>query len=149
MGKEENDKIKNAIANFNVGLHCSQCVLAAVSSDIGLDEDLALKISSGFGGGMCHGELCGAVTGAVMALSLKYGNTDGSDNEAKQKEYEIVREFCKEFKNVNGSILCRDLMGVDFAERENRKIAREKGLFKKNCPKYIKDAINILDELLK
>lgn len=149
MDKQENDKIESAVANFNGGLHCSQCVLEAVSTDIGIDRDLALKISSGFGGGMCHGELCGAVTGAVMALSLKYGNVDGIDNEAKQKEYKIVRGFCKEFKNINGSILCRDLMGVDFAEKENRNIAKEKGLFKKNCPKYIKDAINILDEFLK
>lgn len=141
-------KVENAIVNFKGGLHCSQCVLAAFSDELGLEKELALKISSGFGGGMCGGDICGAVTGAVMALSLKYGNIKADDKAEKEKTYDVTRAFCKEFKKINGSIICRELLEIDFAQKENRMIAREKGLFKEKCPKYVEDAINIVERCL-
>ncbi|MCR3758599.1 C-GCAxxG-C-C family protein [Clostridium felsineum] len=143
MGKAE-----NAIVEFKRGLYCSQCVLAAFSDELGLSKELALKISSGFGGGMCEGDICGAVTGAVMALGLKYGNSVADNKEAKEKVYEVTRTFCKEFKKINGSIICRELLGIDLTQQENKAIAREKGLFKEKCPKYVGDSVNILEKFL-
>ncbi|OBR90619.1 putative redox-active protein (C_GCAxxG_C_C) [Clostridium ragsdalei P11] len=142
------NKLQNVAVNFKEGFHCSQCVLEAFSEELGIDKELALKISSCFGRGMCFGETCGAVTGAVMALGLKYGNIKADDKAAKEKTYDVTRDFCEKFKEINGSIICRELMGVDFAHKENRMVAREKGLFKEKCPKYIKDAINIVETML-
>lgn len=128
-------KVESAIVNFKNGLNCSQSVLLAFSQELGLEKDLALKISSGFGGGICQGEVCGVVTGAVMVLNLKYGNSKQDDNESKEKVYEIIRLFNKEFTKINGSIICRDLLGYDLKQEGARKHAREKGLFEVICPK--------------
>jgi C_GCAxxG_C_C family probable redox protein len=141
-------KAKSAVEKFKKGLNCSQCVLLTFSENLGLDKELALKIASGFGGGICQGEVCGAVTGAIMALNLKYGNTSAEDSKAKEKIYHLVRAFSQEFKNKNGSIKCNDLVGIDLKKEANRALARENGLFKEKCPNYIEDAINILETFL-
>lgn len=138
---------QNAIVNFKEGLNCSQCVLMAFSEELGLDKKLALKIASGFGGGMCHGEVCGAVAGAMMVLSLRYGNSASDDIKSKEKVYEMIRTFRDKFTKINDYIICRDLLGIDLIKKESRMIAREKGLFKK-CPKFVEDSINVLETML-
>ncbi|AYD39560.1 C_GCAxxG_C_C family protein [Clostridium fermenticellae] len=143
MGKSE-----YAIDSFNRGLNCCQSVLSVFSENLGLDKQTALKIASGFGGGMCQGNVCGAVTGAIMVLNLKYGNSKPEDGEAKEKTYHVIREFSKKFEDMNGSIMCNDLLGIDLKHEENRTIARQKGLFKEKCPKCVEDAINILETIL-
>lgn len=143
MGKSE-----SAVEKFKEGLNCSQCVLSAFSENLGLDKELALKIASGFGGGICQGEVCGAVTGAIMVLNLRYGNIGSEDSEAKEKVYRVIRAFSEKFKNMNGSIICNDLVGIDLKQEENRALARKKGLFRERCPKYVEDAINILETFL-
>lgn len=141
-------KSEDAIDNFNGGLNCSQSVLSAFCDDLGLDRQIALKIASGFGGGICQGNVCGAVTGAVMVLNLKYGSNRAEDSEAMEKTYHVIREFSEKFKEINGSIMCNDLLGIDLKQEENRAIARQKGLFKEKCPKCVEDAINILEAML-
>ncbi|MBC2582256.1 C-GCAxxG-C-C family protein [Clostridium sp. DJ247] len=142
-------KSEDAIVQFNKGgVNCTQCVLLSFSDELGLDKKLALKIAYGFGGGMCQGEVCGAVTGAIMVLNLKYGQDEIDDKESKEKIYEAVRVFSEKFKNINGSIICRDLLRYDLNQEGARKYARENGLFKEVCPKAIKDAIEILEDIL-
>jgi C_GCAxxG_C_C family probable redox protein len=75
-----------------------------------LDADTARKISCGFGGGMRHGEVCGAVTGAIMILGLKYGQYNTDDKKSKEITYQYVKEFNKRFMDINGTIICRDLL---------------------------------------
>jgi C_GCAxxG_C_C family probable redox protein len=137
--------LEDIIEQFNRGINCTQCVLLSFSDELELDKELALKIAFGFGGGLCQGEVCGAVTGAIMVLNLKYGQ---DNNESKEKIYEMVRTFSEKFKNINGSIICRDLLGCDLNEKSARKYATEKGLFKEVCPKVVKDAIEILEDIL-
>jgi C_GCAxxG_C_C family probable redox protein len=84
---------------FAEGFNCAQSVFSPFCEDLGLDKKTALKISSGFGGGMAHmNETCGAVTGAFMALGLKYGRFIANDIDAKAKTNGLVHEFAKEFK---------------------------------------------------
>lgn len=142
------NKSHEAYLLFNQGFNCSQAVFSVFCEDLGLDREVALKISCGFGGGMCQGEICGAVTGAVMALGLKYGQSYAEDKESKEKTYEIVKEFSNRFKDANGSIICKELLDFDLSKENARKIARERGLFTTICPKVIKDAVNILEDIL-
>lgn len=142
------DKSENAIMNFKQGLNCCQCVLLSFNESLGLDKNLAIRIASGFGGGICQGEICGAVTGAIMVLNIKYGNDRAEDNEAKEKIYRVIRSFSERFKNINGSIKCNNLIGINLKQEENRILARENGIFKEKCPKFIESSINILDDLL-
>ena len=141
-------KVDSVIETFKSGFNCCQSIISVYGPDLGLDKDLALLISSGFGGGLGRsGEVCGAVTGAIMVLGLKSGYTTFSD-EAKEEIYGIVRDYIARYKRKNNSILCRDLLGVDMGTPEGRKLVHEKGLTATLCPKFIRDSAEILEEML-
>ena len=109
-----------------------------------------MKVSGAFGGGMGRmGETCGAVTGALMVIGLRYGKTRAEDEQTKEKVYTLVQEFVKRFKARNGSILCRELLGCDLSTQDGRTLAKEKQLTKTLCPKYVQDAAEIIEELLR
>lgn len=141
-------KLDEAALVFGKGFNCAQSVFSVFCDELGVDQETALKISSGFGGGMCQGEICGAVAGAVMALGYKYGQSKEQDKQAKQKANEMVKEFCNRFKEVNNSIVCKELLGIDLSKENARAIALEKGLFKTICPKMIQDSVKILEDIL-
>jgi len=134
---------------FNDGFSCSQAVLASHCEMLGLDKELAFKVSGAFGGGMGHiGEACGAVTGALMLIGLKYGKYKKEDLESKDKTYSIVNEYIDNFKNKYGSIKCRDLIKYDISIYEELIKARESGVFKTICPLLVKDSIEIVEKYL-
>ena len=91
-------------------------------------------------------ETCGAVTGAMMVLGLEHGNT-APDREAKERVYEQVREFAQRFRARNGSLLCRELLGCDISTPEGLQQAREADFVLKICPKFVRDAAEILEEM--
>ncbi len=143
------DKADLAVSCFKEGFSCSQAVFSTYSALFGLNREIALKIAGAFGGGMGRmGETCGAVTGAFMVIGLKYGKTQAKDNQAREKTYELVREFVKRFKARHGSILCRELLGYDISTPQGLKLAREKQRFATVCPQFIRDAVEIVEEIL-
>ena len=93
------------------GFHCSQCVFPYAAFRLGMDRDEALRLSAGLGGGCFHGDSCGAVTGAAMALSIVFGFDRPNAEEADKLLIEKVHEFQKRFLEENGSLLCRQLLG--------------------------------------
>lgn len=137
-----------AAATFKEGFSCSQAVLGTYCERFGLDRKTAYKISSGFGGGMHLDQACGAVTGAIMVIGLKYGRTRADDIEAKMKTAATVVEFAKKFKARHGSIGCTELLGCNISTQEGFEEAKKKDLFKQVCPKYVISAVEILDEML-
>ena len=142
------NKTDKALELFSNNFNCSQAVLTAFAPDFGLDEKLALKLGTSFGGGARNGEMCGAVSGALMVLGLKYGHFDSADNEQKSGAYEIAVEYTKRFKEANGSIVCRDLLGYDLTKPDEMACIKEKNLFGDVCPKAIKSAVEILESVL-
>lgn len=137
-----------ALELFSNNFNCSQAVLTAFASDFGLSEELALKLGTSFGGGARNGEMCGAVSGALLVLGLKYGHFNASDNEQKSRAYDIAVEYTKRFKEANGSIVCRDLLGYDLTKPKEMACIREQNLFADVCPKMIKSAVEILESIL-
>ena len=124
-------------------------MLSSFGEEFGLDRERALRVAGAFGGGMARmGEECGAVTGAFMAIGLKYGKTKTGDEGAREKTYELVGEFVKKFKSRHGSIVCKELLGYDLSSPEGRKAAYEQGLFTTLCPQFVRDAAEILEEIL-
>ena len=93
------------------GYNCAQAVLAACSDMTSLDENTALAISAGFGGGLRSGEVCGAISGAVMAAGMAYPFTDGSDVEAKQKIAELANKCVVAAAEKYGKVRCSELKG--------------------------------------
>lgn len=134
-------KIKKAVNLFGEGYMCSQAVFAAFSPDLGLAEEQALKIGACFGSGMRKGEVCGACTGALMVLGLKYG-------ESKTESDEACEKFLDEFKMENGSYICNDLLGCDITTPEGRQHAIDNNLFKDVCPKMVESASIITKKLI-
>ena len=142
-------KADRAVSSFKEGFNCSQSVLSTYSKLFGLNHEVALKIAQAFGGGMAHmGQTCGAVTGAFMVIGLKHGKVKAEDEEAKEKSYKIVREFVKRFKSLHGSIMCKDLLGYDLDNPEEREQAEEKQICETRCPEFVQNAVEILEKLL-
>ena len=142
-------KVEDAVMAFIEGFSCSQAVLSAYAPDYGLDREHALKLASPFGGGMAQmGETCGAVTGAFMVIGLKYGMTDPDKKEDKEKTYAVVDEFVKSFTEKHGSLKCKDILGYDLSTEEGRTTVSEKGLTGTLCPDFVRNAVEILEEIL-
>jgi len=138
-----------AVAIFKEGINCSQAVLSSFAEDFGVDRNMALKVASGFGGGMGRtGHRCGAVTGAYMVLGLKYGATTGQDKAAKELTYQKVREFNEKFTLLNKTVTCRKLLNCDISTPEGFEEAKQKGLLTTLCPKFVKDAVEILEGMM-
>jgi C_GCAxxG_C_C family probable redox protein len=137
-----------AVDTFKSGFNCAQAVFGTYCEQFGVGRETAYKTAAGFGGGMRIGSVCGAVTGAFMVLGLKYGNSTAGDKGAKKKACEIMAEFTRRFEERNGSVMCRDLLGLDVNTPKGHKEAREKGLLKKTCPQMVRDAAELLEELL-
>jgi C_GCAxxG_C_C family probable redox protein len=138
-----NEKAIEAANMFRDGYLCSQAVFAAYSEMLGLEKDLAFKIGNGFGAGIARRqEVCGAVSGAVMLIGLKYGKVDPNDSIAHEKTFKLVNDFCAKFIEKNKSINCHELLGCDMAT------AKEKGLFSTLCKKCIMDSVDIVGEIL-
>lgn len=132
---------------FASGFNCSQAVLAVFCEDFGLEKSIAYKISTGFGGGLRQGEVCGAVTGAVMAIGLYKGHHVQEDTENKEATYELTKKVVELFKEKHSSIICRSLLGLDLADEQQYQTIKEQELFKKKCPNYVADAVQIVEEL--
>lgn len=127
--------------------NCAQAMLSVYGKYFGLSEEMAIKIASGFGGGMGHmGKTCGAVTGAFMVLGgLTYENENPN---ARSEVYSLVQEFTKRFIARSGSICCKDLLGYDFSTDEGARIIREQKLTSTVCPKLDQCAGEIVEELI-
>ena len=143
------NKVEQAVSCFQQGFSCSQALLSTYAEQFGLDQKTALRVSGAFGAGMGRmGETCGAVTGAFMVIGLKYGKTRTGDDQTKEKTYSLVKEFTERFKARNGSVLCRELLGCDLNTQEGMKLAKDKDLISIRCPKFVQDAVEIIEELL-
>lgn len=126
-------------------VNCAQTVFSLHAEDLGLDVETALKISSGFGGGMACAETCGAVTGAYMVIGMKHGHTD-SDTDAKAATKLKIQQFNEKFTAEHGSLICKKLTGYDISKLDEAAAASEAGVFGTKCPVFIKSACNILQE---
>ena len=108
-----------------------------------------MRVAGAFGAGMARtGETCGAVTGALMVIGLKHAKIQKDDDASRERAYALAQEFMRRFRSRNGKMLCRELLGVDVATPEGFAAVRERDLFRTVCPKFVKDAGDILEGLL-
>ncbi len=136
----------SAVSVFLQNYNCSQAVFSAFAERFGVDKNMALRLASPFGGGMARrGEVCGAVTGALLALGLARGTHTPA---SKEEIYRLSQELMRRFEAAHGSILCRALLGYDISTPAGHAAAQEKGLFESICPVMVRDAAGIVGELL-
>ncbi|HPF03846.1 MAG TPA: C-GCAxxG-C-C family protein [Bacteroidales bacterium] len=140
---------EKAMEYFRSKFNCSQSVFTVFGTEHGLSENHCLRTGCAFGAGMGRQQLtCGAVTGALMAIGLKYGKAMGDNDDKKQKTYEKTREFFHEFVKIHGTTSCRELLrGLDINDPADHQKIVDQGLFEILCEKYVTDAVNIVEKL--
>jgi C_GCAxxG_C_C family probable redox protein len=142
-----NSLSETATKYFKDGYNCSQSVLLTMAEYWKFKDELVPKVATAFGGGMARcGSACGALTGGLMAIGIKYGTNEPSSEKAA-RAYELAETFYRRFEKQNGSTICRELLGLDLSDIEQRKKAREEKLFDKKCPAFVKSAVEILTAL--
>ena len=141
---------EKAVELFKQQFNCSQAVFTAYRKADVLDEENALKLSTVFGAGIaCTGtETCGAVSGALLAISMHYGRGDVESIDAKVKTYELGKRFMTDFQSHMGSCTCESILGLNIGVPENLEKAKEMKLFETRCVDAVKKASDLLDEIL-
>lgn len=143
-------KGETAKALFLKGYNCSQSVLGAFAEDLGLDLETALRLSSSFGGGMGRlREVCGAVSGMFLVAGLKYGYSDPHDQPAKAEHYQRIQDLAAEFREENGSIVCRELLHLPEGPDTTVPADRTANYYKKRpCAELVKCAAEMMENYM-
>ncbi|TRX72469.1 C-GCAxxG-C-C family protein [Carboxylicivirga sp. M1479] len=143
-----NKKISLAIDAFYNGQNCAQSIIKAYVNELKFDEQQALDMALGFGGGMGKMQkACGTVTGAYMLIGLRNAKAISDVDERKEKTPEMVRAFREKFCQRHQTDQCVHLLGCDIRTEAGQQTFKEKQLKDKVCSKCIESSINILDEL--
>jgi C_GCAxxG_C_C family probable redox protein len=138
---------ENAVKYFAEGYNCAQSVLFGLSRCWGLENEVIPKIATGFGGGIGRcGSVCGALTGGVMAISLKFGTND-SDSEKRAVTYELVSKLFRRFEEKHGSVMCRTLINLDLSKPKDLEKAHREKISEKQCRHFIRTVISITLDL--
>ncbi len=144
----ENERVEKAVALLKEGYSCSQAVVGAYCERFDLDKETAMKLSAGFGGGMKMAGTCGALTGGLMIIGLKHGHSEAEDKEGKKRLSALIKDFTARFKARTSALTCRELMDCDISTQEGIRVANEMDLFSVVCPKAVRAAAEILEEML-
>ena len=144
---ERSEKAKEL---FKQGYNCSQSVLGVFCEELGMDFETAMKISSSFGGGMGRmREVCGTVSGMFMAAGLMFGPSDNENPSAKGEHYKRIQELAARFREMNGSIICRELLqGVETSTSPTPSERTETYYKKRPCIDLVGDAVEIFEKYL-
>lgn len=154
MGQREQNgksRAERAVETFYEGYNCAQSVFVAYADLFGMERETALKMSSAMGAGVGRmREVCGAVSSMALLAGLKAGNADPEDEEAKERVYALVQRLSERFRTENGSIICRELLGIALGVQEGAKPSpRTKAYYaSRPCPKLIACAARIIEEEL-
>lgn len=145
------DRIERAVGNFMKGFNCSQSVVAAFADLYGMDEELALRVSASFGGGIGRmRETCGAACGMFLLVGLETGCTDSSDREGKGANYAAVQRLAEQYKEICGSMTCRELLGLrKSAATSSQPEARTPEYYRKRpCARMVETAATLFSRFL-
>ncbi len=142
------DESAVAVQRFAEGFSCSQAVFSAFGDHFGLPAETAMRLGSAFGGGMARrGEVCGAVTGALMVLGLARGHANSGEAD-KERTYRLINDFIEQFEARHPSVLCRELIHGPIDTPERLQAARDRGVFREICPGIVRDAANLVAAVL-
>ena len=143
-------RVERAQELFSKGYNCAQAVVGAYCDLFGMDEETGLRASAGMGGGMGRlREVCGAVSGMMLALGCRYGSDDPADTAAKREQYARVQELARRFREENGSIVCRELLGLDHSSDGPTPEKRTATYYQKRpCLELVGCAARLLEEYM-
>lgn len=143
-------RVEEAVRTFEAGYTCAQSVFVTYADLFGIDHETALKLTSAMGGGIGRmREVCGAVSSMALLAGLKEGNTDPANEEGKEKIYLLTRQLAEKFKQRHGTIICRELLGIEGMEKSARPSERTESYYNSRpCSELVKTAAEIIEEML-
>lgn len=135
---------------FLEGYNCAQSVVLAYHEELGLEKELAARMASSFGGGMGRlREVCGAFSGMCLVVGLYRGYSEAKDREGKKEQYALIQRLADEFEKRNGSIVCRELLGLDHRKDAPVPAERTAEYYKKRpCAELVAEAAEILETMV-
>lgn len=143
-------RVVEAVKTFEAGYTCAQSVFATYADLFGMDRETALKLASPMGGGIGRmREVCGAVSAMALLAGLKEGNTDPANEEGKERIYLLTRQLAEKFKERHGTIICRELLGIEGMEKSAKPSERTESYYNKRpCSRLVETAAGIVEEML-
>ena len=144
------ERSERAVALFKAGASCSQAVVAAFADRIGMDEAAAMRMASGFGGGIGRmREVCGVMCGLTMLAGMRRGNAAPEDAEGKKAVYALVQELAAAFRAEFGSIICRQLLGLEKPEGDPTPAPRTEQYYRKRpCSDFVAFGASLAEKLI-
>jgi len=143
------NRSEKALRFYSEGFNCAQSVIVAFADLMHIDEETALRLASGFGGGMGRMQgTCGAVTGAFMVIGYIRGKYKQGDDEAKEITNQLIQEFSKQFVEIHGTINCKALIYFDLNTSEGREQANKADVFNKKCSLFVKSSVELLEKTI-
>lgn len=144
------NRSEKALKFYSEGFNCAQSVIASFADILNVDEETAVRIASGFGGGMGRmQDTCGAITGAFMVIGYLRGKYQDGDNESSEITNKLIQEFSSKFSEKHGSIKCKSLINYDLNSVEGLQAAKDADVFNKKCAFFVKTTVELLEEILK
>jgi len=139
---------EKAKAYFEEGYNCAQAVTLAFAEEMGVEKEMAARMASSFGGGLGRlREVCGCVSGMALAAGALYGYSEPKAKEEKADHYALIQKLANEFKEKNGSIICRELLAGINSDTSPVPEARTEAYYKKRpCADLAYIAAKILEE---
>lgn len=143
-------RVEQAVATFESGYTCAQSVFATYADLFGMEKEMALKLASPMGGGIGRmREVCGVVSAMALLAGLKKGNTDPANGEGKEQIYLLTRQMAEKFKEKHGTIICRELLGIQGMEESAKPSLRTEEYYSKRpCSRLVATAAGIIEEML-
>lgn len=136
-----------ALQFYSEGFNCAQSVIASFADVLEVNEETAIRMASGFGGGMGRmQDTCGAITGAFMVIGYLRGKYKTGDEQANETTNMLIQDFSKKFTEKHGSIKCKSLINYDLNSVEGLKAAKDADVFNKKCAFFVKTAVEMLEE---
>ena len=143
------NRSEKALKYYSEGFNCAQSVIVSFADILKLEEETALRLASGFGGGMGRmQQTCGAVTGAFMVIGFLKGKFKSDDQESSAITNSIIQDFSKRFAAIHGSVNCKTLIEYDLNTEEGLIQAKKTDVFNKKCTFFVAEAVKILEEIL-
>ena len=143
------DRSKLAKEYMEANYNCAQSIVKAFAGETGMQENDLVHLAFPFGAGLGRqGLVCGALSGASMILGTKYGKLLQGKEAYRERIYGLTRKLLEQFKDKQGTILCKELLNFDLSKPEELLRAREAGVFTTKCPVFVRQAAEILEELL-
>ncbi len=140
---------EDALNKFKQGFNCAQSVFLSYCDKYEISKDAAFKLSNGFGGGMGRNqEVCGALSGGIMAIGMLYGRGEDDDRIKQEETYSNVRELLDKFKEKYGTVNCKELLNnCNLLTDEGQEMFKNENM-KEKCCEYVSYAVKILEEII-